>query len=61
MLNPFATSSNVSGPAIDFLEDFSATFSNVNGRATSGQIEALEKRIEDILSDMTTFENMAGK
>ena len=47
--------------AIDFLEDLSATFSNVNGRATSEQIEALEDRIETLLSDMTSFENITGK
>ena len=50
-----------SGRAIDFLEDLSPTFSNVNGRATSGQIEALEDRIETILSNMTSFENIIGK
>ena len=61
MLNQSATFSNVSGRAIDFLEDLSATFSNVNGRATSGQIDALEDRIETILSNMTSFENITGK
>ena len=47
--------------AVDFLEDLSATFSNVNGRATSVQIEALEDRIETLLSNMTSFENITGK
>ena len=55
MLNQSATR------AIDFLEDLSATFSNVNGRATSVQIEALEDRIETLLSNMTSFENITGK
>ena len=58
MLNQSATSS---GRAIDFLEDLSATFSNVNGRATSGQIDALEDRVETLLSNMTSFENITGK
>ena len=58
MLNQSAT---FSGRAIDVLEDLSATFSNVNGRATSGQIDALEDRVETLLSNMTSFENITGK
>ena len=61
MLNQSATFSNVRGQGIDFLEDLSATFSNVNDRATSGEIEKLDGRIKTLLSSMTSFENITGK
>ena len=51
----------MSGRGIDLLEDLSATFSDVNDRATSDQIEKLEDRIDDLLSSMTSFENDTGK
>ena len=60
-VNQPATFSNVSGRGIDFLEDLSATFSNVNDRATSGEIEKLDGRIKTLLSSMTSFENITGK
>ena len=61
IVNQSATFSNVSGRGIDFLEDLSATFSNVNERVTSGEIEKLDGRMDILLSDMTSFEDKTGK
>ena len=61
IFNQSATFSNVSGRGIDLLEDLSATFSNVNDRATSGEIEKLDGRMNTLLSNMTSFENITGK